>query len=294
MSYYDEQRNAEARMVRSGVKAAGYGLAGIAALGTVFGSMVRVSPKEAVVVTDDITGQIVAVYKEPALHFKRPWIQSSHSYDLRRDKGGVTAETSLRTSDDIRLINPFTVEFEIDEKADIQKLYIDSRGQDVSDIVSQRAKDSAVRVFETLRVTDLAEPGVTDKIKSLILHKLQEDLDKEGWPIKIRTVLTDGFKLDPKSEEELAKIISYRQEAARLDLRQENAIKALSVMAKEAQSDAAYIDGLAKSGVPKEGLVCALYIKKLVDANRIGVPLVAGCDASQAVSVAVPGPANDR
>lgn len=266
----------------------GGALATLFTIGVAADSVIFVSPREAVIQTD-FSGNIIRVIDKTGVYAKTPIITSTHSYSLTRETALLKGDTSLRTSDDVRLSNPFTVEFEIDETVDLKKLYIDSKGKNVTDIVLQRAKDAAVRVFETLKVSDLAEPGVTDRIKALIKEKLQNDLTQEGWPIKIRTVLSDGFKLNPGSEDELERIVILRQEGTRLDLRSNNADKALSIMSKEAASDAAYLSGLKAAGVPNEGLVCALYLKKLSDTGKVGIPFVAGCNTNSP-AIAVPAP----
>lgn len=271
-------------------RAVGAGLAAVLATAAAVDSLVLISPREADVITD-FNGAVIQVMSKPGTYYKIPFLHGAHSYDLRRDSVKVDESALLRTSDYIRLKSPFTVEYEIDENTDVTKLYIDLRGKDPKDLILQRARDVAVQVYETLTVSDLANHSITEKIKAAIKDKLQKTLNEQGWPIKIMTVNTTGFNLMPESEGELQKIVNLRQEAARLQIRQENAEKSLQVLALEAKTDGAYMKGLLDAGVPKENLVCALYIKRLAEAGKIGIPLVAGChDQGVGVAVAVPAP----
>lgn len=169
-------------------------------------------------------------------------------------------------------------------------------GQDLELFINRTARDSAVRVFETLQVTDLAEPGITDRITQGIQERLQEDLIEGGWPIRIVDITSDGFTLSPGPEDTLERIIDIRQEAARLALRQENAVIAEGVLRQEAQAYVAYAEELQAAGLPAEDLRCAIHDKMTQDSGRIMEPFaqvcgVASASVGQDIAVAV-DPAN--
>ena len=260
----------------------GSGITGLAAVFAVAGSLYVNEARE---VSLEVTfGKVTNVVDEPGINAKYPLITSRYAYSLARQTTEIGQETTLRTSDDVRLINPFTVEFQIDQNADVENLYyqLKGSGEDIEYVVQKLARDVAVRVFEGLQVTDLAEPGVTDKITQGMQDKLQEELSAKGWPVNIIDVLSDGFQLSEESEEVLARIIDIRQESARLDLRQTNAEKAENVLRTEAQAYVAYAEELSAAGLPAEDLRCAIYDKMAQDAGRVMEPFSQVCGVASA------------
>ena len=261
------------------VNVAGAAIAGLFASATAIGSFYINEARE--VSLEVKFGQVTDIETTPGLKFKTPWLSSRYSYSLARQTSEVGAGTTLRTSDDVRLSNPFKIEWEIDENADLQSLYSELKGtgSDISDVVEVRARDAAVQVFETLTVADLAEEGFTANIKTLIKSKLLNNLLEQGWPVRVLDVLSDGFTLSPGSESALDAIVDIRQEAVRLDLRLENASKAVDVYKKEAEADKAYLDELSSAGLPEDDLVCALQYKMARDAGRVMQPFAQVCGA---------------
>lgn len=150
-------------------------------------------------------------------------------------------------------------------------------GEDLEDVIQKLASDVAVRVFEGLQVTDLAEQGVTNRITNSIMDSLQADLTEKGWPVDIIDVLSDGFELSPESEKVLERIIDIRQENARLDLRLENARKAEEVLRTEARAYVAYAEELSAAGILPEDLRCAIYDKMAQETGRIMEPFSQVC-----------------
>lgn len=191
----------------------------------------------------------------------------------------IGSATTLRTSDDVRLTNPFTIEYEIDKSADLKNLYfkLKGSGEDIEDVIQKLARDVGVRVFEGLQVTDLAEQGITDRITKDLQERLQADLTAKGWPVTIIDVLSDGFQLSPESEDVLERIIDIRQEAARLALRQENAVKAQATLAAEAEAYVKYADVLRAAGMPEDDIRCAIHDKMAQDAGKIMEPFAQIC-----------------
>lgn len=224
-------------------------------------------------------GQIVDVTTQPGFYLKRPWIDARNAYSLARQITEIGQTNSVRTSDDVRLTAPYSIEWEIDETADVQALYsqLAGSGRDIASVVDIRARDAATQVFEGLTVADLAEPGFTERVKGEIMQKLQASLTEGGWPVRVLSISSDGFTLSPGSEEILEEIISIRQERLRLQLRAENAEKAEAVFAAEAKADMAYLSTLRELGVPEGQLLCALHYKMIRDAGKIGQPFAPVC-----------------
>lgn len=236
-------------------------------------------------------GQVTDVVTEPGVNWKTPFVAQRFGYSLARQTTRIGEATTLRTSDDVRLSNPFTIEYKIDENADLQNLYFQLKGsgEDLQDVIQKLASDVAVRVFEGLQVTDLAEEGITDQITQGIQTRLQADLNSKGWPVQIIDVLSDGFNLSPESEGVLERIIDIRQEAARLELREQNAIKAEEVLRREAQAYVAYANELRAAGMPEADIRCAIYDKMAMDSGRIMEPFAQVCGGSgETFDIAVP------
>lgn len=275
---------------------AGASISGLATAAALVGSLYVNEARE---VSLEVTfGKVTNVITEPGINAKYPFITSRFPYSLARQTSYIGQETTLRTSDDVRLTNPFTIEFQIDESADVENLYyqLKGSGEDIEDVVQKLARDVGVRVFEGLEVTDLAEPGVTDRITTDMQNRLQAELSAKGWPVNIIDILSDGFKLSPESEGVLERIIDIRQESARLDLRQTNAEKAENVLRTEAQAYVAYAEELSAAGLPESDLRCAIYDKMAQDAGRVMEPFsqvcgVVGASVGQDIAVAV-DPAN--
>jgi len=266
---------------------AGAAIGGLFAAATAFGSFYINEERE--VSLEVRFGQIVDIETTHGIKLKTPWLSSRYAYSLARQTSEVGTGTTLRTSDDVRLRNPFKIEWQIDEAADLKSLYSELKGtgSDIADVVEIRARDAAVQVFETLTVADLAEEGFTANIKAQIKAKLQNNLSEQGWPVRVLDVLSDGFTLSQGSESALEAIVNIRQEALRLDLRLENAGKAIDVYKKEAEADAAYLNELTEAGLPSEDLVCALQYKMARDAGRVMQPFaqVCGADGGNAAAV---------
>ncbi len=224
-------------------------------------------------------GDVVDTVTESGLKTKVPFLTSRYAYSLARQTTEIGQGTALRTSDDVRLTNPFTIEYEIDKNADLKNLYFQLKGsgEDLQDVIQKLARDVGVRVFEGLQVTDLAEEGITDKIKTEMKTKLQADLQAKGWPVTIVDVLSDGFQLSPESEDVLERIIDIRQEKARLELREENAIKAQETLEAEAEAYVKYADVLRAAGLPDEDIRCAIHDKMAQDAGKIMTPFAQVC-----------------
>lgn len=258
-------------------KIAGSSIAGLFAASALWGSIYVNEARE--VSLEVRFGNVVDVVTEPGLNFKIPFFTSRYAYSLARETTRIAEGTTLRTSDDVRLTNPFTIEYKIDENADLKNLYyqLKGSGEDITDVIKKLASDVGVRVFEGLQVTNLAEDGVTDQITGAMQERLQADLKAKGWPVTIIDVLSDGFQLKPESEAVLARIIDIRQEAARLDLRMQNAIKAEEVLKREAQAYVGYAQVLKAAGVPEADLRCAVHDKMAQEAGRVMEPFAQVC-----------------
>lgn len=224
-------------------------------------------------------GKVVDTITDPGINAKMPFLTSRYAYSLARQTIQTGEEKTLRTSDDVRLKNPFTIEYKIDETADLKNLYyqLKGSGDDIKDVIEKLTGDVAVRVFEGFVVSDLAETGFTDKIKTEIKTKLQADLAEKGWPVTVIDVLSSGFSLSEGSEDVLERIIDIRQEETRLELRQKNAEKAKDVLKTEAEAYVEYAKVLREAGVPEEDLRCAIYDKMALEAGRIMQPFAQIC-----------------
>lgn len=267
-----------------GVTAAGY----IAGIALVFSGIAGLNGcyvnKKKEVHLEIQFGDVTNVVTEPGVQWKTPFITTKEGYSLTRQTISLDETLTLRTSDDVRLTNPYGIEFEISAGNDgtdeistediqkLKKLYFDLDGSDVDDIVILRAQDAAVQVYEAYNVTDLAEEGFTQKTNDAIKKRLQEMLDEQGWPIRILAVTSKGFTLTEDSEKVLERIIDIRQEKIRLELREENAQKAKEVFKIEAESHVAYIEELKKTGLLNEHIVTALQLKMASDIGRVMEP----------------------
>jgi regulator of protease activity HflC (stomatin/prohibitin superfamily) len=252
-------------------------------------------------------GKVTEQVDTAGLKFKKPFISTRFPYTLTRQSIEIDEDTKLRTGDDIRLTAGFTVDFQIEEGADIEKLYLDLKGQggDLVDVVNVRAKDSATRALEALTIEDLVPPakteaeelategqpetGFTDMMTTGIKERLQAEFVEQGWPVEVLDVYSKGFQFDSASESKLAEIVRIRQEKVKLVLRQENAVKAAEVYAAEAGADAAYLNVLRDAGLTSPtALAQAFCLKTARDAGNINDAFTPGCiggDSGVAVAV---------
>ncbi len=245
-------------------------------------------------------GKVSDVENTAGLKMKNP-LASRFAYSLARQSTPVSEATNLRTGDDLRLSGRYYVDYEIDQDADVNKLYFDlqDQGGDLENVLSVRAKDAAVRAIESLTIEDLMpeeDPNnpdaeiesFTDMITSGVQDRLQSSLNAEGWPVRIIGVYSDGFNFSNDSEDRIAEIVGIRAERVKLGLRQENAEKAAEVYATEAAADAAYINALRETaGLTDADVGYALCLKMNRDANRVNEPLAAGCNAGGGSNVGV-------
>ncbi|MFN3828302.1 MAG: SPFH domain-containing protein [Micavibrio sp.] len=248
-------------------------------------------------------GRVTDKETTPGWKWKNP-LSSRYAYSLARQKTDVTEATNLRTGDDLRLSGKYHIEYEVDEKADVNKLYFDlqDQGGDLDNVVQVRAKDAAVRAIEALTIENLMPEedatknqeaaSFTEQITGGINARLQDQLTKEGWPVKIIGVYSDGFHFSQESETRIEEIVSIRAEKVKLGLREENATKAEEVFRKEAQADAAYLEKLRAAGLPEKDLGTALCLKMNRDAGRVNEPFAAGCGGTNdnKTGVVVPAP----
>lgn len=250
-------------------------------------------------------GKVSDVENTAGLKFKNP-LASRFAYSLARQSTPVSEATNLRTGDDLRLSGRYFVDYEIDEGADVNKLYFDlqDQGGDLENVLSVRAKDAAVRAIESLTIEDLMpeeDPNnpdkevesFTDMITTGVQNRLQAALNAEGWPVRIIGVYSDGFNFSKDSEDRIAEIVGIRAERVKLGLRQENAVKAQEVFAAEATADAAYINALRETaGLTDDQVGYALCLKMNRDAGRVNEPLAAGCGGEGADLGVVVDPTN--
>jgi len=236
--------------------------------------------REATVQT--IFGSISNVTHSSGIHFKAPWpLGVKYTYPLYRQSTTTSAATILRTRDGLKVTGDYHAEFEIDGNADIQKLFLDLKGEGhdlaeviveeltIQDLLPEPNKDSASKKTE-----EDEQKGFTGKVVSKIQKKLQDRLNNEGWPVKIKTILTTGFKLTAESETRLSGIISLRIENSQLDQRSINARKALSVRGEEATADNAYISNLSLSPELKASVLCLMMNR---DAGKVSDAFAASC-----------------
>ncbi len=258
-------------------------------------------------------GNIVDQVNSPGLKVKMPFFADRFAYSLARQTSPIDNTTTLRMGDDLRLDADFTVEWEIQEGVDAGKLYYDlkDRGGDIDNVVMVRGQDAAIRTLESLTIEDLIPPNAdmpqaqtgadtsasfTQLMTSGIQGRLQQEFLSQGWPIKVISVYSNGFKFSPPSEIKLEEIVGIRQERVKLALREENAVKAAEVFAAEARADAAYVNELVAKGLGEDQIGTALCLKMARDAGRVNEPFAAGCNngASLPVAAAVPLPAKQQ
>ena len=58
-------------------------------------------------------GKVVDTITDPGINAKMPFLTSRYAYSLARQTIQTGEEKTLRTSDDVRLKNPFTIEYKI-------------------------------------------------------------------------------------------------------------------------------------------------------------------------------------
>lgn len=266
------------------VRATAAGVTGVAALGTLLSSFYINEERQ--VSLEVLFGRVNHVEKAPGWKWKNP-LATRYPYSLARQKTTVDQATNLRLGDDLRVSGKFDVEYEVDETANVPKLYFDlkDQGGDLEGVVQVRSKDAAVRTLESLTIKDLIpdtekegeESSFTNKITMGIQQRLQKDLTEQGWPVRVLGVFSDGFHFTPDSEKRIEEIVRVRADRVKLDLRQENAIKAQEVFRDEAKADRAYIDALRDGGLPDDDVAKALCLKMARDAGRVNEPFAAGC-----------------
>ena len=236
-------------------------------------------------------GKVVDQENTPGLKLKTPFISDRFAYSLAKQTTKIPRMEKIRTGDDIKMDLDFTVEWEIIEDTDVSKLYFDlkDRGGDLENVLEVRAKDAAVQVMETMTIDDIIaeakddtadEISFTERLKGGIHTRLQEELQSQGWPVRIMAVYTNGYSFTQKSEARLEEIVGIRQESVKLGLREENAQKAKEVFREEAQADAAYLQGLREAGVPEEDLAYSLCLKMNRDAGVVNQKFATSCASS--------------
>ncbi len=228
-------------------------------------------------------GKVVDVETTPGLKAKVPFFASRHSYPLSRQSVHIANEKGLRTGDSYRIKGDFSIDYEVDEKANIPMLYFDLKDNngEIDNLLAVRAQDAAVKAVEKLGTSDLVsnadDQGLTKKITDALSQILEEQLHKEGWPIKLKGVFSQGFYLDDESEKKIAEILQFRLEQSKLKLRDANADKAQVTFEKEANALLKFVGPLQKAGLTAEFISSIVCLKMQQDAGRIGEPFAAGC-----------------
>ena len=273
------------------LKVAAWGLAGVFLVAGSCSTMYVNEERQ--VSLEVLFGRVTDKEDTAGLKIKNP-IATRFAYSLARQKTEVAEAVNLRTEDDLRLSGRYHVEYEVDEHADVNKLYFDlkDQGGDLDNVVEIRAKDSAVRTIEALKIKDIMPdtdsavdtPGdgksLTDTIKEGIKTRLQAVLSEEGWPVRVIGVYSDGFHFSMESEKKIEDIVGLRADKVKLSLREENADKAKGVFKAEAEADAAYIGELRKAGLPAADVGFALCMKMSRDAGRVNEPFSPGCSGN--------------
>lgn len=282
MSFFKyEDRSGQQRMHTGRI--IGPASAGVVALTTLWNSFYVVEQRE--VGLEVMFGGVNEVNTEPGLYWKFPWpIERAIKYPLYRQRAEVTAnEANLRTRDQMRVEGGIFVDYEIDEQsANIQNIYADLRGdkEDIKDAIAIRAKEAAVNAFGQFSSVDLTTK-ISD-ITALTKKLLQESIDKQGWPFKIKDVISNGVRLSPDSEQKLERVMAAEQEMTVLNLRERNAEKAEDVLRKEGKALGALIKELQETGIPDDQISNVVCLKMSNDADKIQVPFAPGCFNAEA------------
>lgn len=269
----------------SATKATATTLASLTATAALISSMYINEERETSV--EVLFGKVVNVETTPGLKFKVPFVASRHSYPLSRQSVDIDNENGLRTGDSLLIKGNFSIDYEVDENANIPMLYFDlkDKGGELDNLLAVRGRDAAVQAVEALRTNDLIAgdtdgKGLTKKITERLAEILQKQLTDEGWPIKLKGVFSQGFFLDNVSEKKIAEILQIRLEESKLKLRDANAAKAKETFAAEADAIMNFVAPLQKAGLPAEFIASVTCLKMQQDAGRIGEPFAAGCLAA--------------
>lgn len=254
--------------------------AGVVALSTVWSSLYVVEQRE--VALEVLFGGVNAVNTEPGLYTKTPFFESVVKYPLYRQRADVSAdEANLRTKDQMRVEGGIFVDYEIDEQsANITNIYADLRGDsnDINDVIKMRAKEAAVVAFGEFTSVELTSRlnEITDRTTTL----LQQSIDEQGWPFKIKSVISNGVRLSPDSEKKLERVMDQEQERIVLELRERNAEQAKNVYQKEGQALAALYTEITAAGVPADQAASIICLKMANDAGKIQEAFAPGCFAN--------------
>jgi regulator of protease activity HflC (stomatin/prohibitin superfamily) len=276
MGLFTKTDNSGQTEYRTG-RIAGAVATGLGALATVWSSLYVVEQRE--VGLEVLFGGVNEVNKEPGLYKKWPFVERAITYPLYRQRADVTAqEANLRTKDQMRVEGGIFVDYEIDEQsANIVKIYDDLRGDkdDINDVIKMRAKESAVIAFGEFTSVELTSKisEITDRTKIL----LQASIDEQGWPFKIKSVISNGVRLSPDSEKKLERVMDQEQEQIVLELRERNADKAKVVYQKEGLALAALYTELTKAGVPSDKANELICLKMSDAAGKVQEPFSHGC-----------------
>lgn len=262
--------------------------AGLVALATAWNSLYVVEQRE--VALEVLFGGVNEVNKDPGLYAKVPFFERAVKYPLYRQRADVSSEeANLRTKDQMRVEGGIFVDYEIDEQsANIENIYADLRGDkdDINDVIKMRAKEAAVVAFGEFTSVELTSKmnDITGRTQVL----LQESIDEQGWPFKVKSVISNGVRLSPDSEKKLERVMDQEQERIVLDLRERNAEKAKGVFEKEGAALGALYNKLIESGVPTDSATNLICLKMANDAGKIQEAFAPGCFGNDnGVSVAV-------
>lgn len=243
-------------------------------------------------------GKVTQQVDTPGLKLKPPFISKRFAISTAKQNVLLSFDR-LRTGDDIKMSSDFEIEFQVREEGDIRNYYNDLKGRDgdVKEIVQARGTKAAIEAVESMDINDLIPPlddegnqiegqGFSQVMTAEIHERLQNLLDGENdgtnWQIDILGVYPSGFEFEPESEAKLAEIVAIRQEAVKLGLRQQNALKAREVYAQEAEADAQYLRTISEqTGISSDTALSQIFcLKTARDAANVNAPLTPGCMGS--------------
>ncbi len=245
------------------------------------------------VAIETLFGQIVEQEDEPGITLKNP-LSGVERFPLTQQDAVIGEGTEMRTGDELRLAVGMTAKWAIRQGSDIrilgENLPKDGGTTALGKIVNKIFEDAGIRAAESLSINDIITPTdlnpaqedaeeaatFTTLLKERTQRFAQEELNVQGWPVEIITVLTSGFHfIGEETEARLAEVVGLRQEELKLKLREQNADQARKTLEKEAAADSAYILPLLADGISPEAAISALCIVKSTGAHN--APFTPGC-----------------